>query len=38
MAYNPKKDFITIDGLDFSDILDGDNAFNYSRSFTFHYG
>lgn len=32
MAYNPKKDFITIDGLDFSDILDGDNAFNYSRS------
>lgn len=32
MAYNPDKDFITIDGLDFSDILDGDNAFTYSRS------
>lgn len=32
MAYNSARDFITIDGMDFSDILDGDNAFNYSRS------
>lgn len=30
--YSSAKDFITIDGLDFGGVLDGDNAFSYSRT------
>lgn len=32
MAYNGKRDFITIDGMDFTNILDEENAFTYSRN------
>lgn len=30
--YDKARDFLTIDGLDFGGVLDGDNAFTYSRN------
>lgn len=30
--YNKARDFLTIDGLDFGGVLDGDGAFTYSRT------
>ena len=30
--YDKARDFLTIDGLDFGGVLDGDNAFSYSRT------
>lgn len=30
--YNKARDFLTIDGIDFGGVLDGDNAFSYSRT------
>lgn len=32
MAYNAKRDFITIDGTDFTNAFDGDDAFSYERN------
>lgn len=32
MAYDGKRDFLTIDGMDFTNILDGESAFTYTRS------
>ena len=31
MPYNPKRDFISVGGEDFTNILDGDSAFQYNR-------
>ena len=30
--YYKARDFLTIDGIDFGGVLDGDNAFSYSRT------
>lgn len=30
--YNKARDFLTIDGIDFGGVLDGDKAFSYSRT------
>lgn len=30
--YDKARDFLTIDGIDFGGVLDGDNAFSYSRT------